>query len=234
MLHYSLYENKLKNANPGDMLARPTDVEQNTRADLIRDITGPGSILKPTESDAVIDNYWHGIMGYLSRGESYSDDYISIRFSISGDFKGDEDEFDPNRHKLNFNSLLTSTVTQVASEVELCKVEARPVVPVIESVYDWGSKTTDERLTSGDVLDIDGEHLKIHDNLEEEEGVFFVSQAGDSEVRATELHTNKPGTLTIRVPEKLTPGLWRLEVRNTRYGRNTLRTGIFIPVLKVG
>lgn len=59
-----------------------------------------GSILKPTETDAVIDNYWGTIAGYIRWDEGYSDDYISTLFGISGVFQNNEDQFDSARHKV--------------------------------------------------------------------------------------------------------------------------------------
>ncbi len=80
MLKYTLYNNHFTADNPDDRLARPVEVPVNTREDLIDDITSPGSILKPTETNAVIDNYWQRITRYISEGEAYRDDYIRTRF----------------------------------------------------------------------------------------------------------------------------------------------------------
>lgn len=83
------------------------------------------------------------------------------------------------------------------------------------------------------VLEITGNHLKLYDNLEDEEGVFFISQADDTEARATQVRTNEPQTLTLRIPDTLLAGEYRIEVRNTSRKGETLRTGIFTPVLTV-
>ncbi|MDR8393619.1 DUF4469 domain-containing protein [Aliifodinibius sp. S!AR15-10] len=82
------------------------------------------------------------------------------------------------------------------------------------------------------MLETSGSHLKIHDTLEEE-GVFFVCQSDDSEAKAEQVRTNEPKTLTLRIPESLAAGSWRMEVRNTRRDGNDLRTGIFEPILRV-
>ncbi|MDR8394393.1 DUF4469 domain-containing protein [Aliifodinibius sp. S!AR15-10] len=232
MLNYSLYDNHFTEDDPDDRLARPVDVAGNSRDDLIEAITGPGSILKPTETEAVINNYWATIADYVRRGETYKDDHISIHFGISGTFTGDDDRFDPNRHSLIVSARLKDAITGAAEEVELRKVDSDRVAPEIETVYDWGSETNDDILTPGDVLELSGTHLKIHDNLEEE-GVFFVSQSDDSEAKAEQIRTNEPKTLTMRIPESLAAGPYRIEVRNTHHDSDTLRTGIFKPVLTV-
>ena len=233
MLHYSLYNNYFTTDDPEDCLARPVDVPVRTREDLIADITGPGSILKPTESNAVIDDYWGKIADYIRRGEAYSDEYISIRFGITGVFQNEDDQFDPARHAVVVSIVLKDPLTGATTEIRLRKVDGRVIVPEIDHIYDWGSQTTDDRITPGDVLEITGSDLKIHDNIEDEEGIFFVSQTDAAEHRAGQIRTNEPQTLTLRIPDSLAAGTWRLEVRNTSRNSQTLRTGIFTPVLTV-
>lgn len=181
-------------------------MQAKTRNDLIGDITGPGSILKPTETEASIKNYWGKITDYLLQGKAYRDEYVSIGFSITGYFKHEEDEFDPGRHQLKINCMLKAAVKGVASEVPLRKVDGNRIIPVINSIYDWGSETIDAQLTPGDALEITGTDLKIHDNLEEEEGVFFVRQSDDFEFRATQIRVNEPKTLTTSYSRKTDSG----------------------------
>lgn len=232
MLHYSLYDNHFTEDDPHDRLARPVDVTLNTREDLIDEITGPGSILKPTETDAVIDNYWQTITNYIRKGEAYSDDYIRTRFAVSGVFQNDDDQFDPARHEVLVSVLPKNVITEATGDISLRKVDGRVVIPEIDGIYDWGSDTNDDILTPGDVVEIIGNNLKIHNNLEDE-GVFFVNQSDDTEEKADQIRTNEPKTLTLRIPEGLAAGTYRVEVRNTRHDGETLRTGIFAPELTV-
>ncbi|MDR8394528.1 DUF4469 domain-containing protein [Aliifodinibius sp. S!AR15-10] len=232
MLNYTLYDNYFTEDDPNDRLARPVEVTRRTREELIEAITGPGSILKPTETEAVINNYWDTIAEYVRQGEAYSDDYVSVRFDISGTFTDDEDRFDPNRHALIVNVRLKDSVTDAAQDVSLRKVDSDQIVPQIDRVYDWGSTTINETLTPGDVLEITGSHLKLNGTLEEE-GVYFVSQSDDSEAKAEQVRTNEPKTLTLRIPGSLAAGSWRIEVRNTAYNSDTLRSGLFTTELTV-
>ncbi len=62
MLRYRLYDNHFTANNRNDCLARPVDVSVKTRENLVKSIAGPGSILKPTVINAVIDSYWSAIM----------------------------------------------------------------------------------------------------------------------------------------------------------------------------
>ncbi len=232
MLHYSLYNNNFTADNPDDRLAQPVDVTMNTREDLIEEITGPGSILKTTETNAVIDNYWQKITDYIRDGEGYTDDYVRTRFGISGVFQNDDDKFDPARHEVLVSIIPKKSVTGVTDEIILRRVDGRDITPEVDSIYDWSSATNNDIITPDGVLEVTGTNLKILSNLEEE-GVFFVSQSDDTETEATQVRTNEPKTLTLQIPGNLAAGTYRLEVRNTTYNSNTLRTGVFTPELTV-
>ena len=122
-------------------------------------------------------------------------------------------------------------VKAAVASVALRKVDARSTQPEIKSVYDWGSDTHNATLTPEATLEMQGKSLKLEYNLEEE-GVFFVNQATEAEVKAEFIRANEPQTLTLKVP-KLKVGRYRLEVRNTRFDGKTLRIGVFTPVLIV-
>ena len=231
MLDFALYSNEFTPDDPDDQLARPVNVVTRDREELVASATRKGSILKPTEVRAVIDSYWEGIADIVRAGEVYSDQFISTRFDISGVFRDQDDRFDPSRHTLTVTVKVKEAVTSAAAEVALRKVDARTTQPVIKSVYDWGSDTHNATLTPEATLEVQGEQLRMYGNLEEE-GVFFVNQANDSEVKAERVRTNEPKTLTLMVP-KLRAGRYRLEVRNTRHDGKTLRIGVFTPVLTV-
>jgi hypothetical protein len=231
MLNYALYPNELTRDDPNDQMAKPVDIVTNNLEDLIKAITGPGSILKATEVNAVIAAYWQAIADFISKGESYSDQFIKIRFDISGVFQDENDVFSPERHTLVVGVVLKDTVTGVVSEIPTKKVDARTTQPVIESVYDWGSDTSSDQLTPGDVLEITGSSLKIHNNLEEE-GIYFVNMADNTETIATRIRTNEPKTLRLRVPE-LAGGTYQLSIRNTRHDGKSLRVGLMAQMLTV-
>ena len=231
MLNYALYPNELTQDDPDDQMARPVDITTRSLDELIAKVTGPGSILKPTEVRAVIDAYWDSIADYIRAGESYSDHYLNTRFDISGTFQNVDDRFDASRHTVIVGARLKPSLSRLVDEVRLRKVDARKSQPVIDTAYDWGSDSNEGSLTPGDVLELTGQQLKIQNNLNEE-GVFFVNLVDGSEVKVDRLRTNEPKTLTLRIPA-LPAGNYRLEVRNARYDGRTLRIGIYVPTLVV-
>lgn len=229
-MKYSLYDNKMTQDNPDDCFARSVEVKTNSRDELVQNLTRSGSILKPTECQAVIDGYWREIGGFIAKGEAYRDEYDNIRFDINGVFDNADDRFDPARHTLVASALLNSKLTDQARTVPLQYEKATPGQPVIESVYDWGSDTVNDKLTPNDTFEITGEDLKIYE--EPGEGVFFVNQMTGQETHAALLRTNLPKTITLRVP-MMPPGQYRIEVRNTTRDGKVLRTGIFAQILTV-
>lgn len=230
-MNYYLYDNKLTKNNKEDRLARLESVKMNTREDLIKKITIPGSILKPTEIIAVIDSYWEVIRDFISKGEGYSDEYISTRFNVKGTFRNDKDEFDSSRHALIVDAILKARVAEATQQVKMKKLAAKVVAPEIDGVYDWGTKSKEGLLTPGDVLEVVGDRLKIYDNLNEE-GVFFVNQLDGKETQVVQLRVNQKKTLTFRVPE-LKTGNYRLEIRNTHHSGRSLRIGYYSSTLTV-
>ncbi|RJE70536.1 MULTISPECIES: DUF4469 domain-containing protein [Reichenbachiella] len=231
-LQYTLRENKITKDIPDDYVGVPHAVTIHTREEMILAMTGSGSILKPTESNAVIDAYWSQIADWIGEGEGYADEYISVRFSIGGVFVTIDDRFDTARHSLNVITSLKQQMLSRGLDVTLQYIKADDRSPEIESVYDWGSDTENKQITSGQALEIKGEYLKIHDNTEEE-GVFFVSQSGGTEIKAERIRINQPQTLSLMAPT-LEAGDYRIEIRNTAYKTKTLRTGITGVVFTVG
>lgn len=57
--------------NPKDKIGKVTNQKPKSFENLLDVLTGPGSILKETESRAVIDKYWEIIIQYVSEGHGY-------------------------------------------------------------------------------------------------------------------------------------------------------------------
>ena len=229
-MKYALYNNKITKDDPNDCYARPVEVKVNTRQDVVGQLTQPGSILKTTECNAVIDGYWSAIGDFISKGESYRDQYIAVRFDINGVFANDSERFDPARHTLSVGAVLSSLVTDNAKSIKMQYSKAVPEIPIVETVFDWGSDTVNDRLTPGGALEIEGEELKIFET--EGEGVFFVNQTTAVATKADALRRNEPQRLSLRVPP-LPAGQYRLEIRNTTRNGSVLRTGMLAQMLAV-
>ncbi|SHK17023.1 protein of unknown function [Reichenbachiella agariperforans] len=224
-LNYSLYENKLTKDVDNDYIARPVNNVIRDRQALIDVITGPGSILKPTETTASIDAYWNTIIGFIEKGENYRDDFITVKFEMGGVYITLDDRFDRDRHSLVVNLVPGSALSKAAAAVRPTYKKTQEVAPNIETVYDWASDSTNELLSSEGIVEISGEDLKLY-GTHDEEGIFFINQANGSEVKAEKVRTNLPSELSLQAPV-LEAGEYRMEIRNTTRKGKSLRVGIF-------
>jgi hypothetical protein len=225
MLQISLIDNKLTVDDLEDRMAQVQNRQQMTTADVVKQITGKGSILKPTECNAVINDVLEAITTNLREGYGFTCDYFSLEPSVSGVFVNDQDRFDRARHQVELNLRLGSPIKQALADV---KVEVLPhdvPVPVIKQTYDHGSLTTNEQLTPGQTLVIKGQRLKIEDMSAAAQGVFLLNTQKNEEVKVAVLHENVDKTLHAKVPESLKKGTYRLEVRTAVNKSKEVRTG---------
>lgn len=223
MMNYALHDNVLT-PDQYDRMAIVQDTVKCTTQDLVNDITSEGSILKPTECNAVIAATFRALGQRLQKGEGFISEFLLIDRSISGVFDNDDDRFDPERHQIKANVRLGSTLAKMAEQSPVKKVLTIKKLPVPETFRDLKTKTFNDRLTPGSFAEIVGKDLKIDDLDNPEEGVFFIDQGG-TVTRVADVANNYPGKLTIEVPDTLSKGEYTLEVRTVRRGTQTLRKG---------
>lgn len=150
--------------------------------------------------------------------------HISVNLDIAGVFEDENDRFDPLRHSINVSIVPCNEFKAVAQNIKPTYVEPNKEVPVIQKVYDWGTEKTDEFLTPGAALEIEGKALKIYEEIDGQE-VFFINKADGVETKASMPKLNEPKKLSLKVPA-LNPGEYRIEIRNTTRNGKSLRIGI--------
>lgn len=208
-----------------DYVARPVNLPSHDFQDMLEEITRSGSILKLTETKAVIETYWDIIGSYIEKGEEYRDDYVSVSFSITGTFEEEERRFDIGKHKLNANINVSSRIQARTDHVDLHHVGYERALPFIDSIFDTSSETANETLTPNGMLAIDGNRLKVYsDSLTEDEGVYFLNKATSEEFRSTFVYENKPKRLIVKIPE-LPAGNYQVVIKNTIHNSTKLRVG---------
>lgn len=228
---YSLIPNKLT-PDPDDYLAVPQDTVIKTKEDIIKEITGEGSILKETESYAVVNAFFKRIADNLEQGIGFSCEYFTIKPAIQGVFMSEDDHFDDERH-LKYPNLYPSEKLKLAVEkMDVTRVSPTTHNPTPKRFYDIISDTTNDRVTPGSTAELHGERLKV-ETEDEAQGVYFIHAESREETKVERYHTNYPKTLMIIVPSTLQPGTYQLEVRNTPYRVKTLKTGVLDYLLTV-
>lgn len=215
----------------GKYYACPINTRMNNFDDLMKEISGPGSILKKTEINAVIDSYWSNIITYIINGEGYADEYIKLNLKLKGTFEGDQDHFDPRRHQVEVNINPNLKLKEACQEVKPIAKNGKVVHPYIQEVYDYSSDTINQTLTPRGVLRIKGTDLKTFKHPEGQ-GVFFKNTASGELTEVENIYTNKPKTLDIMIPQ-LDKGTYQLQVRNTAKKGRQIRISISDLLLAV-
>jgi hypothetical protein len=200
--------------------------------DVVKQITGEGSILKLTECNAVINAFLSKIGTNLADGIFFQSDYFSVSTEISGVFAEETDKFDVNRHLIYPNLNAGKPWKESLAIAKLEKVTTDENKPKPESFVDMKSKTNDQTLTPGGMAELQGEMLKI-DETADDEGIFIVSGNGGGETKVAYLHQNYPKCLQFEVPEILKQGSYKVEVRNRAHKGKTIRVGILEFTLNV-
>ena len=207
MLKYSLTRNLL--TDEGNYTAKAQSSGSFDKEAIITDMLRRGSLLTRTDILAVLNGFEESIAGIINDGGAVNTPLFNTRFSISGVFDGGADNFDHKRHKVNvkFNKgvLIRNTEAKIILEKT---VAIAPQLQILE-VKDSVSGKVNERLTSGGVLEVWGNNIKIAGDYPEC-GLYFVPESGEA-LKALVIAQNKPSSLIIAIPS-LAAGTYTLEL----------------------
>ena len=223
MLQISLTNNKLTKNDERDCMAVVQNRRYKTLSELVDQLTGEGSILKPTECEAVIVAALRTITKNLHQGYGFQSEFLTLAPSVSGVFVNRKDRFDRERHQVDLKLRLGAPIKEALAKVPVEIIPHTAPLPEIEEVFDHKSKTTNDLLSPGHTLDISGERLKVADVTSPEQGVFLVSET--EEIKVPYIFRNNPKSLQVELPDKLKKGVYEVEVRTTVYSATDLRTG---------
>ena len=218
-----LIENQMT-ATPDDYMAIVQDAVSNGRDEIIKEITGPGSILKDTECNAVLSAYFNQLVENLEKGIGYRDEYITISPTVQGVFNSEDDRFDQVRHSIYPNISPGAILKEAVKKIKVTTVEGSERRPVIKELYDILSGTSNERITKGGVIELYGDFLKV-DTTDENQGIFLENPADGTEIKLDRIHNNFPKKLSVIVPADLAAGSYRLKVKASLPSTKSVRTG---------
>lgn len=142
------------------------------------------------------------------------DDGISrMQLKVKGSFDSEQESFSSEKHSVEIALHPTSEAKKYFENLRPVIRQGNSKKPVITSVYDVKSKSSDT-LTKGGYLEIKGAVLKISgDN--EDVGLYFENTEDSSDfvkVSAEELGQNMSSTLACVVPAELKSGTYRIKV----------------------
>ncbi len=231
MLKFSLIEDNLSRDSDG-CVATVVETEFVDRNYIIDKITGAGSILKPTECNAVLKSFFKQLCENVSEGIGYRDEYITISFSVKGKFVNSDDNFDKNRHSVAVLVNSSAKIKDAVKDTEVVKVKRRERKPNIDKVYDNVLDSTNDSITAGCTIDISGSMLKL-DLRDPRQGVYFIDDKVGDKVKVERVIKSTAKLLRVIVPKSLNSGKYYIEVINVPKNNKEPKSGRFSEKLNV-
>ena len=145
-------------------------------------------------------------------------DIVQMQPRVTGVFEDINTPFDPNVNKCVVDMTAAAALrSSLASEVGVKIIGTKETGGAkIGAVTNTITGAKDGTVPIGDDVIIEGEKIKILDEADTEQGVFFVDAAGTEHRVSRKLTVNKPAQIIARVPADLAEGSVTLIVR-TRY-----------------
>ena len=230
-IKYVLRENNLSD-DPDDYMARIRHVGIARIETIIERMIQRGSTVTRADIVGVLEDYYAAIESLLLEGMSVTTPLDHFSLSVKGIFRGADDTFDPSRHRLHAALIAGPRLRKTLQERgEMTKEEMVRPAPNPVDYLDLNSGERNGTLTPGGMGRIIGHRLKF-DPADPQQGIFFIASDG-TETRVSIVGKNKPGELLFLVPEGLTAGAYRLEVRVLPKWRRDMHTGALEATLTV-
>ncbi|WP_282013920.1 DUF4469 domain-containing protein [Marinifilum flexuosum] len=136
-----------------------------------------------------------------------------FHLNVNGVFVGDNAKWDSEKHAL---SVHVTPTAELRNAVKKCTVNVRGMAAspmAINSVIDVASGTTNQKLTPGAPVNVEGTRIKIEGD-KEGIGIKLIKEDTKDEtlIPATHISTNSPSKLSFVVPADLAAGDYRLVV----------------------
>ena len=219
-LRFHLIENQLT-ADPNDYMAVTTDAQVVGEEQIIENMISRGSTVTKAEAYSVIEEYSQALFDLLKNGHAIRTELFAIYPSVSGVFNSPSEGFSKNKHAIKLNIRPGKRLTDVIPAIVVERVDGVAVKPVLVSVTDLKTGTTNDTLTHGQIVSIRGSLLKISDHAEA--GIFMINTAGEA-IKMENVVKNKPTELLFFVPESLPIGTYSLEIRTSYQNRKSVVT----------
>ena len=230
-LDYYVAQNRIT-TRTDDYMAVSVNRKSFSIDDVYDHMTRQGSTLTKAEALAAFEEVMQSMITIVQQGNSVVTPLVNILPCIKGNFKGEDDRFDPGRHEVRIRMNPGLRMQATAPNIETRKVAGRERQPGPLHFIDNESGNRDGEITAGGGARITGSLLKF-DEADAGQGIFFVNEDDDTETRVdTTMLKNKPSELIFTNPG-LAAGTYRLEVRSIIERTSDVRTGVLSKRLSV-
>lgn len=190
-----------------DYIAEVSTVKNTLRnEDLARRIVEKGSEITYETMLSVIRKYDLVVREAVQQGYSVMTENCQFTPRVSGTWNTAADQFDPARHKITLDTVVTTTMRDALARVGVEVLGVKETSGGISRVTDGYTGLTDGTITIGDVIDIEGDKIRIAGDTADV-GVFFVSAEGTVTQATGRLRRNDPKFVQIQVPATLNAGM---------------------------
>lgn len=189
-----------------DYVAEVSTVKNTLRnEDIARRIVEKGSEVTYETMLSSVRKYDLVVREAIQQGYSVMTENCQFTPRVTGSWITPADQFDPSRHKITLDTVLTATMREALTKIGVEVLGVKESGAGITRVTDGFTGKTDGSITIGDVIDIEGDKIRIAGN-DAEVGVFFVDASGVVTQATGRLRRNDPKFVQIQVPATLTAG----------------------------
>ncbi len=217
-MKYALYPNELT-PDPNDYMARLLEVPTFTLDDIVKIMVREGSPFTEEEVRGVYAALEKAVAELTERG-SVATSLFSTQLSIKGVFNDRNETFTAGKHRVNLKLSPGERLLEAAQRIALEKQEVEGARPMLLAVYDLENDEKAEQLKAGHTLLIAGKRLKV-DREAPAQGAYLVSTGNGKAETKLETLRSMPSELTVRLPNTLKKGQYKLVVRNVRGKKTT-------------
>ena len=162
---------------------------------------------------AILNQRDEEVKNCLLDGKSFSDSLVQISPRVTGVWASAKSPFDSSVHKRTADLTLTQEFRSALEAVGVRVLGTKASGAEIALVTDASTGKTDGTITAGDDIVLDGEKIKIQDEADETQGVFFIDSDGKEHRVTRRLTVNKPAQVIARVPSDVPAGEVKIVVR---------------------
>jgi len=205
-MKYTLRKNKIVSKEGDAYIAMTTDYKTFSREDLVKQICEQrGTILKTTETRAVLDTFFDQLTDNLERGIAYRDDFFTLRTNIKGVFTDEADKFDVKRHVVRASLGEGKELKQIVASIKPKKAREKNIAPEIKEVINLIDPDKGNNINPGQIIEVKGARLKFNPD-DKEQGVFLESLMGRHTYRLSEYRSIRPSGFYCFIPEDIADG----------------------------
>jgi hypothetical protein len=209
-----LYDNALTE-NPNDFIARAASEKSLTVADICQTAVKRGGADISASAMEHGVNLWLKEMAYrLCDGFSVHTGWFNVSAHIKGVFDSPNEKYNPEKHTVLFEFHQGALLRKELSNVSVEIIGVADTSLTVDHVVDIKTGSVNDVLTRNRNLRITGHKLKIAGD-DADNGVYFVNQSTQERIKvdATDIVNNNPSELIIIIPEELTAGTYKVEVK---------------------